>query len=327
MADTTLDNLTAATGTDLDDADLFLVLDGTNPPKKITRAELRKGIFGSATDGQVAVYSTASGWAAGVSGIGAALDTQTFTTAGADTWTKPASGSLARIQLWGGGGSGSTDNTGAGAGGGGGAYFEITLPLAALSASESLSVAAGGAAITASNADGNDGSASTFANWSAAGGQKGRSGINTTSDYGGGSGAGPNAAGNRWDVDPNEKQNPYDWGGGQGGYNATDSNWPSAGHAGWGWAGGGGGGGWEGAGTGGSGGGAEWAGGGGGGGADSGGTGGSGGSSTYGGNGGAGGANGNGTAGAQPGGGGGGADGATGDSGAGGDGKIIITVF
>ena len=325
MADTTLDNLTAATGTDLDDADLFLVLDGTNPPKKITRAELRKGIFGSATDGQVAVYSTASGWAAGVSGIGAALDTQTFTTAGADTWTKPASGSLARIQLWGGGGSGSTDNTGAGAGGGGGAYFEITLPLAALSASESLSVAAGGAAITASNADGNDGSASTFANWSAAGGQKGRSGINTTSDYGGGSGAGPNAAGNRWDVDPNEKQNPYDWGGGQGGNNAASS--PSSGHAGWGWAGGGGGGGTESTGTGGSGGGAEWAGGGGGGSADSGGTGGSGGSSTYGGNGGAGGANGNGTAGAQPGGGGGGADGATGDSGAGGDGKIIITVF
>ena len=60
MADSTIDNLTAAVGTDLDDADLFLVLDGTNPPKKITRAELVKGLFGTGVAGDILYHNGTS---------------------------------------------------------------------------------------------------------------------------------------------------------------------------------------------------------------------------------------------------------------------------
>ena len=85
MADTTLDNLTAATGTDLDDADLFLVLDGTNPPKKITRAELVKGLHGTGVAGDV-LYHNGTTWVRLAKGT----DGQTLTLAsGAPSWATP----------------------------------------------------------------------------------------------------------------------------------------------------------------------------------------------------------------------------------------------
>lgn len=105
------------------------------------------------------------------------VDTQTFTSNG--TWTKPATGTFARIICIGGGagggsgrrgGGGFTDQTGGG-GGGGGAYSEVTIPLALLGATESVVVGdggAGGAAQTSDNTDGNVGDNagnSSFGNW------------------------------------------------------------------------------------------------------------------------------------------------------------------
>lgn len=68
------------------------------------------------------------------------------------TWTKPARGQFALIELWGGGGSGGvargTGNpfASAAAGGGGGEYVSCLIPLAYLAASYAITIGAGGAA-------------------------------------------------------------------------------------------------------------------------------------------------------------------------------------
>lgn len=96
--------------------------------------------------GQVAVYGT---------------NVQTFDASG--TWTKPATGSMARIQVWGGGSGGdrrtTTTTTRGGCGGG---YNEITVPLASLDSTVTVTVGAGGAGRTGSAGDGSAGGTSTF---------------------------------------------------------------------------------------------------------------------------------------------------------------------
>jgi hypothetical protein len=90
-----------------------------------------------------------------------AADVQTFNSSG--TWTKPASGSMARIQVWGGGGGASRGGAQTEAnGGGGGGYNEIILPLSSLGATESVTVGAGGAGRTGSNGSGTAGGTSSF---------------------------------------------------------------------------------------------------------------------------------------------------------------------
>src|SRR5262245_36603504 len=65
------------------------------------------------------------------SGGGSSVDRQVFNSSG--TWTKPGSGTIARIECWGGGGSGGRGGAGdAGGGGGGGSYVERWMPLSAL---------------------------------------------------------------------------------------------------------------------------------------------------------------------------------------------------
>jgi hypothetical protein len=83
-------------------------------------------------------------------------------TGSTQTWTKPTTGNLALIFIWGGGGSGATDNGGAGdsGGGGGGCCFGV-FPLSDLGSTVSISIGAGGSEPSNDQA-GNTGGNSTF---------------------------------------------------------------------------------------------------------------------------------------------------------------------
>lgn len=222
------------------------------------------------------------------------------------TWTKDPGLVAIRVQAWGGGASGgsedaSGDNAG---GGGGGAYQEAWFLAASTSATEAVTVGAGGASVngTAGNNGNNTtfgslltvrgGSAGPVANIDVAGGNGGYLNVDDTKSYGIGVLEAAGTGGNMW--------------------------------------GGGGGGGSDDAAIGGFAGGSAFYGGGGGGGAQgTNGTTAAGGTSIYGGNGGAGVKNGAGVAGTAPGGGGGGCVWATTGcaSGRGGDGRVIVTEF
>lgn len=70
---------------------------------------------------------------------------QTFTSSG--TWTKPSTGTYARVQVWGAGGGGGSSNTFSG-GGGGGSYKEAVFLLSSLGSTESVTIGAGGSGST-----------------------------------------------------------------------------------------------------------------------------------------------------------------------------------
>jgi hypothetical protein len=228
------------------------------------------------------------------------INVQTFTSSG--TWTKPslAAGSRVFIQAWGGGGSGGRYSGQFGGGGGGGGYNERWLTLSSMGATETVTIGAGGTAIS-TNAAGNIGGTTTVGSLiSAYGG--GGGGSDGSINAGGGGGGGQLSAGTSA-VSYTSGISGSPWGqisqfnsgftnGGLGSSTSTFTNYQSV------WGGGGGG-------------------------ASSGGI--SGGTSSFGGNGGAGSYGANGTAGSQPGGGGGGTGAAL--SGAGGAGQVIITVF
>jgi hypothetical protein len=102
------------------------------------------------------------------SGLGEA-NVQTFNSSG--TWTKPLSGTMARIQVWGGGAGGSSNiGTNFTGGGGGGGYNEITVPLSTLGSTVSVTVGAGGAGRTGSTGLGLGGGSSNFGGIVRAGG-------------------------------------------------------------------------------------------------------------------------------------------------------------
>lgn len=272
-------------------------------------------------------------WAA----AGGAIDVQTFNASG--TWTKPSSGNWAFVQAWGAGGSGGSSNNntgGRGGGGGGGAYISAWIRLSLLGATETVTIGAGGAAVSGA-VNGNVGGNSTFGSWVTGFGGGGGTGTSTNNAGAGGGGGGQGAAGTA--------------GSGTGGRGVTTNTVCSGGAsgvpggdgtidsgAGGGSSGGGPGGkGYYGGGGAGSGsgvssnpgavGGNSVYGGGGGGGASSTSTGGTAGTSLYGGNGGAGGSNTvAGSNGSQPGGGGGGTANNQ-NSGAGGDGRIVVIVI
>lgn len=137
-----------------------------------------------------------------------AIDVQTFQSDG--TWTKPSTGTLAYIRLWGAGGGGGRSGSGGsnfGSGGGGGGYAEAWIPLSKLASSVSVSIGQGGqgALISAGNQEsGSAGEESTFGSFLTAyagggggwnnGGGGGGSGSNGSTATGSGQGWGGLAA-------------------------------------------------------------------------------------------------------------------------------------
>lgn len=83
-------------------------------------------------------------------------------TGSTQTWTKPTTGNLALIFIWGGGGSGATNDAGSGdaGGGGGGCCFGI-FPLSQLGSTVSITIGAGGYQ-SSNDASGVAGGNSTF---------------------------------------------------------------------------------------------------------------------------------------------------------------------
>lgn len=112
---------------------------------------------------------------------------QTFIANGA--WTKPvgiAPTSLVFVELWGGGGSGGSHNGGAPIGGaGGGAYVSGFFLASLLGATETVTIGAGGIAVTGVTS-GNVGGNSTFGSWLTA--FAGSGGYNALGAFGGGGG-------------------------------------------------------------------------------------------------------------------------------------------
>lgn len=156
-------------------------------------------------------------------GLTTSFDYQSFTTPGANTWTKPAAclaTSLVYVQIWAGGGGGGGQNiaTDIASGGGGGECQEMLILASQLGSTVAVTIGAGG--IGGTNTSGLIGTASTFGNFvraepgdggvgstpgvggkyntrdvnsGADGGAKGASGANAIKGGGGGSGAGTGA--------------------------------------------------------------------------------------------------------------------------------------
>lgn len=256
-------------------------------------------------------YTRANGTAL----VSKAPNIQTFTTAGADTWTKPtgySSGAKVLLEAFGAGASGALA-TGANlraCGGGGGSYKYKWTTLGALGATENVTVGAGGAA-RVSDGDGNNGGSSSFGTLLTAYGGAGGGFNNAGTAEVGGAAGGLLAVGTA-----GAKNNDLTWGEGWGGDGAADQNGAHGFNT------GGGGAGVTAAGVRGVGGSSLNGGGGGGAATAAGGT--AGGTST---NGGAGAAGATAAAGTQPGGGGGAGVGGATNSGAGADGMVRVTVF
>jgi len=126
------------------------------------------------TSGNV-LTSNGTTWTSAAPG-GAPAVVNTFNSNG--TWTKPATGTMARIQVWGGGGGGGravTASSSTAHGGGGGGYIEIIVPLSTLGATVTVTIGAGGAGRASTNGSGSPGGNTSFgALISVSGGDAGR---------------------------------------------------------------------------------------------------------------------------------------------------------
>ncbi len=145
-----------------------------------------------ATDQSVVLQydSTSSRWRAvalPAGTAGAAGDVQTFNAGG--TWTKPASGTMALIEVWGAGGGGARRSAGNGSGGGGGGYTFMWKKLSDLGATETVTIGAGGAVQNTDNTNGNNGGNTSFGSWALVyGGTAGMQAASLTAAFGGGPG-------------------------------------------------------------------------------------------------------------------------------------------
>jgi hypothetical protein len=94
--------------------------------------------------GQSGNYLTTNGTDASWGAIPPGSSGTIFTSSG--TWTKPTTGTLVYVEIWSGGGGGArADSSG---GGGGGGFMTIILPFSLFSATETVTIGAGGAGRT-----------------------------------------------------------------------------------------------------------------------------------------------------------------------------------
>jgi hypothetical protein len=91
--------------------------------------------------------------------LGIAYDRQVFNSSG--TWTKPASGTICIVQIWGAGGGGASASNGRGAGGGGG-YSCVAFPLSNLTGVSTVTITMGAGGTGTNNATGGTGGSTTF---------------------------------------------------------------------------------------------------------------------------------------------------------------------
>jgi long-tail fiber proximal subunit len=141
----------------------------------------------AAQDGATKAYVDAA------AGGSCAPDIQTFNASG--TWTKPACGTVARVECWGaGGGGGGYENSGSymiGGGGGGGAGIVSIVPYVTLGATETVTIGNGGSG-GGQYTNGTSGGSSKFGSWvTAPGGGGGKyKGGGGRNGYGAGYGSG-----------------------------------------------------------------------------------------------------------------------------------------
>lgn len=138
--------------------------------------------------------STSSRWRAvalPAGAAGAAGDVQTFDAGG--TWTKPASGTMALIEVWGAGGGGARQAAGNSAGGGGGGYSFLWKKLSDLGATETVTIGGGGAVQNTDATGGNNGGTTSFGahitHVGGSGGNRSAAGASASSPMCGGVGA------------------------------------------------------------------------------------------------------------------------------------------
>jgi hypothetical protein len=142
--------------------------------------------------GQSGNYLTTNGTVASWGAIPPGSSKDVFTTSG--TWTKPGTGTVALVTIWGGGGGGGKDLNDRAGGGGGGACTQVLYQLSDLPSSVTITIGAGGAGQSGSTGTGGVGGTTTFgALLSAFGG--GGGGGSTDADTGGGGGGGSLSAG------------------------------------------------------------------------------------------------------------------------------------
>jgi hypothetical protein len=90
---------------------------------------------------------------------GTLVNTQTFTSTGAGTWTRPSGATYVEVEMWGGGGAGGDAYNGGtySQGGEGGYYAKYQINLSQLNSTESVYVGAGGSGKIGNGNSGNPG--------------------------------------------------------------------------------------------------------------------------------------------------------------------------
>ena len=171
---------------DSDDGDLLVYYNDGNTSQWVTTGSSgQKGDQGppgtDGTDGTDGVDGVSVKGQKGEPTVGVS-NYQEFTSSG--TWSKPSTGNMCNVYLWGGGGGGG-GNSNHNGGGGGGGYAEYQIPMTSLAATVSVTVGSGGGV-------NQNGGTSQFGSsaYQAGGGNAGHNGTNyETSGYGGNGGS------------------------------------------------------------------------------------------------------------------------------------------